>query len=90
MSEQTPSVGHIVHYVSLGSPVLADGAQHYPSTCRAAIVTATDPNPDDVPEEGQVFVGLAVLNPEGMYFNQTVLQDEVDHTPGSWHWPERV
>ena len=32
--DQKPSVGQIVHYVSLGS---ADG--QYPSTCRAATIT---------------------------------------------------
>ncbi|MEU1496979.1 hypothetical protein [Streptomyces sp. NPDC005732] len=90
MPEQQPSVGRIVHYVSHGSPVLPDGSQTYPSQCRAAIVTATDLNPDDTPEPGQVFVGLAVLNPEGMFFNSCVLQDEQDHHGGSWHWPERV
>ncbi|MFJ3705021.1 MULTISPECIES: hypothetical protein [unclassified Streptomyces] len=85
MAEQQPSVGRIVHYVSHGTP-----GGEYTSQCRAAIVTATDPYPEDVPEPGQVFASLAVLNPEGMFFNSAVLQDEDDRTRGTWHWPERV
>ena len=80
-----PTVGRIVHYVSYGTL-----GGEYTSQCRAAIVTATDPDPDDTPEPGQIFASLAVFNPEGMFFNAMVLQDEKDHTGGSWHWPERV
>lgn len=84
MSAETmpsPTVGRIVHYVSYGTP-----AGEYPSACRAAVVTEVD---DD-----HQTVGLAVLNPEGMFFNR--------HVPcrqppmgggapgGSWHWPERA
>lgn len=78
-----PSIGRIVHYVSLGS---AGG--EYPSVCRAATITELDADPDANPDD--VFVGLAVLNPEGMFFNRTVLQDEDDKTGGTWHWPERI
>lgn len=78
-----PTVGRVVHYVSHGTP---DG--RYTPQCRAAVVTATD-LPGAPPEPGQVFVSLAVLNPEGMYFNQYVLQDEAGHIGGTWHWPER-
>jgi len=35
-------------------------------------------------------VGLAVLNPTGMFFNPNVMQDETNHRGGTWHWPERV
>jgi hypothetical protein len=70
-----PSVGRIVHYVSYGTP---NG--EYQSSCRAAVVT------EAVDEE---LVSLAVLNPEGMFFNQEVLYDE-HNAGGSWHWPERV
>ncbi len=74
-----PSIGRVVHYVSYGTP-----GGEYKSECRAAIVTATDPPPEDNPD--QVFVSLAVLNPTGMFFNQ----DETDKTGGTWHWPERA
>lgn len=80
-----PSVGRIVHYVSYGTP-----GGEYKSECRAAIVTGLDPDPDDVPEPGQVFADLCVLNPTGMFFNRLCLQDEAEKTGGTWHWPERV
>lgn len=79
-----PTVGRVVHYVSYGTP-----GGEYTSECRAAVITATNPAPDDVPEPGQVFASLCVLNPEGMFFNQFVLHDEADKSGGTWHWPER-
>ncbi|MFI6228643.1 hypothetical protein ACIBCR_15180 [Micromonospora echinospora] len=84
----TPSVGRIVHYVSYGTP-----GGEYPSVCRAAIVTAVDNyQTPAVGEEGQHIghVSLCVLNPEGMFFNRSVLQSEGEHRGGTWHWPERV
>ncbi len=51
----TASIGRDVHYVSRGS---ADGV--FPATCRAAKIT-------EVGEGGRV--GLAVLNPDGLYFH---------------------
>jgi hypothetical protein len=87
MSQQ-PSVGRIVHYVSYGTP-----GGEYPSVCRAAVITAVDnyQTPavnDDGHHTGHV--SLAVLNPEGMFFNRSVLQSETAHKGGTWHWPERV
>ena len=77
MSEQQiPSVGRIVHYVSYGTP-----GGEYTSQCRAAIVTEVI-NPD--------LVGLAVLNPTGMFFNSQITHDESGTVGGTWHWPERV
>lgn len=59
-------VGQQVHYVAYGTP-----GGEYPCVCRAAIVT----------EVGYVAdlwrVGLAVLNPTGMFFNRDVV-----HHPG--------
>lgn len=85
MPQPTPAVGRIVHYVSYGTP-----GGEYASQCRAAIITEVDeyqPGPDGK------FIGhlnLCVLNPEGMFFNKGVLQEEESHRGGTWHWPERV
>ncbi|MFG1872167.1 hypothetical protein [Micromonospora arborensis] len=84
---QRPSVARIVHYVSYGTP-----GGEYTSECRAAVVTEVDGDT----------VGLAVLNPAGVFFNRGVARHDGDtsNTPGSpdvpsceagtWHWPERV
>ena len=81
-----PTVGRIVHYTSHGSPVLPDGTQIYKSVCRAAIVTG-----DHVfdSEAGDFMTPLAVLNPEGMFF-QACPADESRTYGGTWHWPEQV
>ena len=76
MSDQKPSVGRVVHYVSHGTP-----GGEYTSQCRAAIVTET--NTSDT-------VGLAVLSPAGMLFDRTVVHDEDGKGGGTWHWPERL
>lgn len=81
-----PSVGRIVHYVSHGTPVREDGTQAYASECRAAIITEVEPDPFSA---GHI-VGLAVLNPSGMFFNRGLVQDEGGKAGGTWHWPERV
>jgi hypothetical protein len=80
-----PTVGRIVHYVSYGTP-----GGEYLSVCRAAVVTAVD-NYQDQTDEGTHIghVSLCVLNPEGMFFNRTVIQDESLTKGGTWHWPER-
>ncbi|MCX4470470.1 hypothetical protein OOK41_09140 [Micromonospora sp. NBC_01655] len=89
--EQMPSVGRIVHYVSHGTPPRSDGTQAFASECRAAIVTEVTVHPD---ADGTV--GLAVLNPTGMFFNREVPHAEdkaagdAEHPGGTWHWPERV
>lgn len=55
------TVGSIVHYVSHGTPIRPDGTQEYQSVCRAAVVTQViSPS----------IVGLAVLNPTGMFFHE--------------------
>ena len=74
-----PTVGRIVHYVSYGTP----GGEH-PSACRAAIVAAVDEY--QPPGEDGEFVGhvdLAVLNPDGMFFNKGVHYDAGAETPGA-------
>jgi len=88
MTEQStppaPTVGRIVHYVSYGTP-----GGEYPSVCRAAVVTEVSGH--DKIGGSTWYVGLAVLNPEGMFFNQGVRQDEDRgyREGGTWHWPER-
>ena len=81
-----PSVSRVVHYVSFGTP-----GGEYKSECRAAVVTEVGevwvPEGQQPPEGTPV--GLAVLNPSGMFFNRGVMQDERDHQGGTWHWPER-
>jgi hypothetical protein len=87
-NQPTPSVGRIVHYVSHGTPVREDGTQVYTTQCRAAINTAVGDDPD--------IVGVAVLNPTGMFFHEAVGHFEPEepadlrHAGGTWHWPERV
>lgn len=78
MADQQLSVGRVVHFVS--HPVGEFG-----SRCRAAIVT------DVWPQRDVTIPSLAVLEPNGMAFHSVVYQDETEkHTPGTWHWPERV
>lgn len=79
-----PSVGRIVHYVSYGTP-----RGEYSSACRAAVITEF--GGVSAGEDGEI-VGLAVLNPEGMFFNRDVVHAEHPdaHVGGTWHWPERV
>lgn len=96
---QTPAVGRIVHYVSHGTPPRKDGSQAYTSECRAATITETYGKGLDV-------VGLAVLNPSGLFFQRSVEHDPgselqsdypagwacdlTHHEGGTWHWPERA
>lgn len=81
-TDKIPRVGQIVHYVSYGTP-----AGEYPSTCRAAIVTAVGPDttPGGMSADD---VSLAVLNPTGLFFNQSCPHDESGRRGGTWHWPE--
>lgn len=78
-----PSIGRNVHYTSHGSPVLPDGTQKYKPLTRAAIIT-------DVPTDASVLVvGLCILNPTGMFFDEAVPYSETPQ-PGHWSWPPRV
>ncbi len=93
MSDQKPSVGRIVHYVSHGPPVRNDGSQAFTSECRAAVITAVKSDTE---------VDLFVMNPTGVFLNQGCEYDGRDgevyvagaerrpHRGGTWHWPERV
>jgi hypothetical protein len=75
-----PTIGRIVHYVSYGTP-----GGEYAATCRAALVTEVSVKRAD-PNE----IGLAVVNPTGMFFDRQVRQSEGDHAGGTWHWPCEV
>lgn len=72
-----PSISRDVHYVSYGTP-----GGEYASECRAAKITAVQPDAGTV--------SLFVMNPDGTFFNHGVRQDEENRAGGSWHWPERV
>jgi hypothetical protein len=88
MTEQKPSAGRIVHYVSYGTL-----GGEYTSQCRAAIITAVEPSEGDdslANMNGPESVSLVVLNPTGMFFNQGCRHSEGAQAGGTWHWPERV
>jgi hypothetical protein len=75
--DQKPSVGRIVHYQSFGTP---NG--EYLSEPRAAIITQVDKG-----LTGDV--GLAILNPTGMFFTVRV-PFSAEPKPGHWSWPPRT
>jgi hypothetical protein len=78
---KTPSVGRVVHYVAYGSP----GGEYPAGICRAAIVAqVTDPG-----SAHGAMLDLVVLNPSGIFFGLCP-EDQENHAPGSWHWPEYV
>ncbi len=87
-----PTVGRIVHYQAFGTP-----GGEYPSVPRAAVVTAADwigalhvggvQGPGAL-DESNYRVGLAILNPTGMFFNPDIKYD-ADGKPGTWRWPPR-
>jgi hypothetical protein len=68
-----PTVGRTVHYFSYGTP-----GGEYKSEPRAAIITQV---------HNATCVDLCVLNPTGMFFNQSVVQGQ---DGGKWDWPQRV
>lgn len=83
-----PSIGRIVHYVSYGTP-----GGEYTKQCRAAVVTDVEGHaisPVTGQEVDEYVVSLCVLNPTGMFFNESVVQMEHARDGGTWHWPERV
>ncbi len=76
--EPKPSIGRIVHYQAFGTP-----GGEYKAEPRAAIITSV--HPDSESSE----VGLAVLNPAGLFFNPRVKYSSPP-SPGCWNWPPRV
>lgn len=72
---QPPTIGRIVWYQAHGSP---NGA--HKSEPRAAVVTEV---------VTETVVGLCVLNPHGLFFNQGCNYDQ-NGAPGTWRWPTKV
>lgn len=79
-----PSIGRVVHYHSYGTP----NGEYVPEP-RAAIVTVVYDEPPHLADPDELHVGLAVLNPTGVHFNQLVPYSEVPKS-GYWSWPPRV
>jgi hypothetical protein len=103
VTEQQPSVGRVVHYVSYGTP-----SGEYTSRCRAAQITevgcwvtvktikadsysASEGRPIRTAEQWFYAdaCALTVSNPTGLFFNECK-HDETDKAGGTWHWPERI
>lgn len=84
---QQPSIGRIVHYVSYGTP-----GGEYKKECRAAVITQVGGTQQSQIDGAVVdTIGLAVLNPAGMFFQPAIEQaEDAEPKGGTWHWPERV
>lgn len=70
-----PSIGRMVHYHRYGSP----GGEHKPEPSPAVITKIND--------EATSRVQLFVMNPNGLYFNDTPYSEEPK--PGHWNWPPK-
>lgn len=69
------TIGRIVLYTRYGSP----GGEHLPEPSPAVIVKVND----EATQRCQLFV----MNPNGVYFNDTPYSE--DPKPGCWSWPKR-
>lgn len=69
---QKASVGRMVHYMRYGTP----GGEHLPEPSPAVVVKVLDENTNRC----QLFV----MNPNGLYFNDTPYSEEPK--PGHWSW----
>lgn len=74
-ADQKPSIGRIVHYQRYGTP----GGEHKAEPSPAVIVKVLD--------EAFGLCQLFVMNPNGLYFNETPWS--AAPTPGHWNWPPR-
>lgn len=77
MSNQTPSIGRVVHYQRYGTP----GGEHKAEPSPAIITRVIDT------EEG--IVDAVVFNPTGQYFSQH-LKYSAEPKPGHWNWPPYI
>lgn len=91
--DQQPAVGRIVHYV------LPDGT--YPGAHRPAMIVRTWGSDEHPSETVQLAVfldgsndypnavepGTSYLRP---FWKTSIMHDEDEKKPNSWHWPERV
>lgn len=74
--KQVPSVGRVVYYYPYGTP----NGEFPAGVPRAAMVTEVHE-----PENPESPVGLAVLNPSGLFFNSPIQYGP--GTAGHWGWP---
>ena len=72
---QKPSVGRVVHYQRFGSPC----GTHKPEASAAIITKVIDKDT----KKCQLFV----MNPNGLYHNETPYSEMPK--PGHWSWPPR-
>lgn len=81
MSNQTPTVGRVVHYTNLGDK---DG--RFPPEVQAAIITKA--------KWSDGTVSLCILYETGMFFMLDVPYTEApagsEEARGKWTWPARV
>lgn len=73
MDQQIPSVGRIVHYVNSNN---SENKDHL-----AAVITKVN--------LGSFTVGLCIINPTEISFEQEVPMSLETKEEGTWHWPER-
>lgn len=73
---QKASIGRVVHYHRYGSP----GGEHKPEPSPAIITKVNN----EETQQCQLFV----MNPNGLYFNDTPYSEEPK--PGHWNWPPRI
>lgn len=69
------AIGRVVHYQRYGTP----GGEHK-SEPSPAIIT-------EIIDAQKGLVKLFVINPNGLYFNETPFS--LDPKPGHWSWPKR-